>query len=273
MVMLLEKTSALSAVKSTNVATIKSVLAKLQAEVTAASTTTGTVPPEIAMRADAQDKANRLNVTNQAVIGTKEGTTAAFTELIDSNITDTVLRTADGKDFKLIDNYKLEKIFVAVVSGANRPAAIDILKQLVEVLSFQLDFQKKVHANVELLRSKPASMETYSVNMDDTQIALTILTNIKIAAREDYGRKFVLVVQTIQRIYVYSHIHDNTSVAVILKELDDADMVRRLKDATTASNLGRRSNTKAMSNSVSYFQSLIQDTATGRDDGYATSKG
>ena len=62
-------------------------------------------------------------------------------------------------------------------------------------------------------------------------------------------------------------------VAVILKELDDADMVRRLKDATTASNLGRRSNTKAMSNSVSYFQSLIQDTANGRDDGYETSKG
>ena len=116
-------------------------------------------------------------------------------------------------------------------------------------------------------------METYSVNMNDTQIALTILTNIEIAAREDYGRIFFPVVQAIRRIYVYSHIHDNTSVAVILKELDDADMVRRLKDATAASNLGRRSNTKAMSNSVSYFQSLIQDTANGCDNGYATSKG
>ena len=55
-------------------------------------------------------------------------------------------------------------------------------------------------------------METYGVNMDDTQIALTTLTNIEIAAREDYGHNFFLVVQTIQRIYVYSHMHDNTSV-------------------------------------------------------------
>ena len=167
----------------------------------------------------------------------------------------------------------LDKILVAVISGADRPATINILKQLIEILSFQFDFQKKVYANVELLRSKPASMETYGVNMDDTQIALTTLTNIEITEREDYSRNFSLVVQTIQRIYVYSHIHDNTSVAVILKELDDADMVRRLKDATAASNLGRRSNTKVVSNSVSYFQSLIQDTVTGRDDGYATSKG
>ena len=106
----------------------------------------------------------------------------------------------------------LDKILVAVISGADRPATINILEQLIEILSFQFDFQKKVYANVELLRSKPASMETYGVNMDDTQIALTTLTNIEITEREDYSRNFSLVVQTIQRIYVYSHMHDNTSV-------------------------------------------------------------
>ena len=122
MVILLEKTSALSAVKSTDVATIKSVPAKLKVEAAAAITTTVTVPPEITTQVDAQDEANRLNVTNQAVIGSKKGTAAAFTELVGSDITDAVLRTANGKDFKLINDYMLDKILVAIISGADRPA-------------------------------------------------------------------------------------------------------------------------------------------------------
>ena len=34
-------------------------------------------------------------------------------------------------------------------------------------------------------------METYGVNVDKTKIALTILTNIKVATRQDYGHKFL----------------------------------------------------------------------------------
>ena len=52
MVVLLEKPNVLSAVKSTDVATIKSFITKLQAEATAASTTNITVPPKITTRVE-----------------------------------------------------------------------------------------------------------------------------------------------------------------------------------------------------------------------------
>ena len=76
-------------------ATIKSVVATLQAEATAASTTTITVPPKITTHSDEQDKAHHLNVTNQAVIGTKEGTMAAFTKIVGSNITNAVFQSTN----------------------------------------------------------------------------------------------------------------------------------------------------------------------------------
>ena len=52
---------------------------------------------------------------------------------------------------------------------------------------------------MELLRSKAERVETYGVNVDDTQIALVILANIKIAAREDYGHKFRPALQVIRK--------------------------------------------------------------------------
>ena len=88
---------------------------------------------------------------------------------------------------------------MAVISGTNRPATIDVLEQLVKVLSFHFDFKKKVHANVELLQSKATRMETYGVNADGTHITLTILAKTRIAARDDYAREFRPVLQAIRK--------------------------------------------------------------------------
>ena len=48
-------------------------------------------------------------------------------------------------------------------------------------------------------KTESVRMETYGVNVDDTQIALVILANIKIAAREDYGHKFRPALQVIRK--------------------------------------------------------------------------
>ena len=60
---------------------------------------TVSVTPTITSRANAQDEADRINQINQAVIGVKEGVTKAFTKTVGSNITNKVLRTADGTDY------------------------------------------------------------------------------------------------------------------------------------------------------------------------------
>eukprot|EP00956_Cyclotella_meneghiniana_P015108 scaffold22920_cov36-Cyclotella_meneghiniana.AAC.1 len=71
--------------------------------------------------------------------------------------------------------------------------------------------------------------------MDDTQIALIILANIKVAATQEYGSEFKTALQTIRRQYNYSHVHDATSIAAILTELAAADAVWQLKDAPAPS--------------------------------------
>ena len=100
-------------------------------------------------------------------------------------------------------------------------------------------------------------METYGANVDDTHIALTILANIEIAVSEDYGLEFRPALHAIKKTYVYNPVHDNTSVAMILKDLTNPDTVRCLKNAPTASNFGPRGNAKSVANSVSYLQSLM----------------
>ena len=90
-------------------------------------------------------------MVNQAVIGAKEGATEAITEKVGSDITDAVLRTADGTDYRSINDYELHDIVNAAIQGADRPNTSDVLEQLASILSFRFDFQKKVITNVELL--------------------------------------------------------------------------------------------------------------------------
>jgi hypothetical protein len=90
--------SLLSRIRSTDAATITSVLHEARTIAEAQSTAQLAVLPTITARADAQDKADRINMVNQAVIGAKEGATEAITKKVGSDITDAILRTADGTD-------------------------------------------------------------------------------------------------------------------------------------------------------------------------------
>ncbi len=56
---------------------------------------------------------------NQSVIGAKEGVVEAVTKLVGSNITNAVLRTADGSNHKSIDDYMLLAVMAAAIDGAN----------------------------------------------------------------------------------------------------------------------------------------------------------
>jgi len=95
-------------VQSINPITAKSVLKLAKNQADTLSTTTGkSILPTITTRTEAQEEANRLNVINQSVIGAKEGVVKAISKLIRSDITDTILRTADGSNHKSIDDFTL----------------------------------------------------------------------------------------------------------------------------------------------------------------------
>jgi hypothetical protein len=102
---------------------------------------------------EAQEEADQLNVINQLVISTKEGVVEAITKLVGSNVTNAILRTADGSNHKSINDFTLFELMKSAIDGADRPSTNDVLEQLLKVINDSFDFRKKISVNIELMQS------------------------------------------------------------------------------------------------------------------------
>ena len=250
-------TNLLTQVKATDAVTAGAVLQASKDKAATKSTISGnTVTPVFTKRTEAQEEADRLNVINQSVIGAKEGVTEGVTLKVGSDITDAILRTADGSDHKSVDEYTLFEVMKAAIEGADRPSATDVLDQVLEIIHHPFDFRKKISINMELMQSNAARMATYGIVISIPQLTLTLLANTENACKHEYGREFRSAMQTIRKTYPYNHVHNATSLAVILKELAGADGVRNYKEAPAPSAGAAHSVTEA----VTFLQQMIGGT-------------
>jgi hypothetical protein len=219
-------------VQSTNAITAGYVLKSAKKRADKLSTTTGiTVLPTFTTRTEAQEEADRLSIINQSVIGTKEGIAEAVSKLVGSNITDTILRTANRSNHKSMDNFTLYEVMKVAIDEADRPTTNDLLEQLLEVINYPFDFCKKVSVNMELMQLNAPRMAMYGIVIGIPQLTLTLLANIKMATKSDYGREFRSAMHAIRKKYAYNHVHDATSLQTILTELVRADRMRSPQDA------------------------------------------
>ncbi len=194
-----------------------------------------------------------MNVINQSVIGAKEGVVKAVLKLVGSDITSAILQMADGSDHKSINNFMLYNVMKVAMDGADRPSTNDVLEQLIEVINYTFDFRKQVSVNMELMQLNAAQMATYGIVIGIPQLTLTLLANIKMATKSDYGQEFGSAMHAIHKKYTYNHVHDATLLQTILTELAGANRVRALKDAP-ASNAGTA---HSVANSVSFLNSMM----------------
>jgi hypothetical protein len=246
--------SILTQVQSTNAIAAGSVLKLAKKQANKLSTTTGkTVLPTFTTQTEAQEEADRLNVINQSVISAKEGIVEAVSKLVGSNITDAILRMANGSNHKSIDNFMLYNVMKVAINRADRSSTNDVLEQLLEVINHTFNFCKKVSINMELMQSNAAQMVTYGIVIGIPQLTLTLLANIKMATKSDYGREFQSAMHAFCKKYTYNHVHDATLLQTILTELAGADGVRALKDAP-APNAGTA---HSVANSVSFLNSMM----------------
>ena len=51
----------------------------------------------------------------------KEVAAEAITSKVGTNVTDTILKTANGSDFKSINDWQLKDVLTAAMQGADRP--------------------------------------------------------------------------------------------------------------------------------------------------------
>lgn len=256
--------NALTIIKTTDAITIESILAESAA---AARRISSDAVPAITNRPDAQEEADRRNMNNQAVIGAKEGVIEATTAHVGSDITDTILRAADGSnDLKNIDDVSIYELFQVAIAAADRPATKTVLDKVIEVIAFRFDFRKKISVNVEQLRVKAAKLEAYGITIDEPQLALCILSNVEEAIKHDYGREFRQAMQVIRKDYKYNHVHDAHSISLILKELAAADGIRELKDAPAPDDSAQRNGeANTVQESVAFLRDLMDDAAISTD--------
>jgi len=144
------------------------------------------------------------------------------------------------------------------IDGADRPNTNDVLEQLIEVINHPFDFCKKVSINMELMQLNAAQMATYGTVIGIPQLTLTLLANIKIATKSNYGREFCSAMHAIHKKYTYNHVHDATSLQTILTELAGANGVRALRDAP-APNTGT---VHSVANLVSFIDSMMLNSGT-----------
>ena len=105
-----------------NVATKKSNDKKQYiAEVAAASSVTNIVAPKITTNANAQDEVDRHNTARIKAIGIKEGIVAEIMLVVRAQITNPILCTTDGSDFRTVNDYVLHQLLSAVMGGAEQP--------------------------------------------------------------------------------------------------------------------------------------------------------
>jgi hypothetical protein len=131
-----------------------------------------------------------LSIINQSIIGAKGGVVEAVSKLVGSDITDAILRTVDGSDFKSIDDFRIYEVMKVAIDGADLPTTNDVLEQLLEVINHPFDFRKKVSVNMELMQSNAARMATYRIVIEIPQLTLTLLANIETATKSNYGHEF-----------------------------------------------------------------------------------
>ncbi len=110
----------LTLVKSTDAITVIYMIKKAKYRADKLTASTGkTVLPSIESRAEAQEEADQLNVINQSVIGAKEGVVEAITKLVGSNVTNAILRMANGSNHKSINDFILFEVMKSAIDGTN----------------------------------------------------------------------------------------------------------------------------------------------------------
>ena len=154
----------LTLVMSTNVITTGSVIKKAKQYTKSLSSLTGKIVlPIITTQAEAQEEADQLNVINQLVIGAKEGTIEAITQLVGSTITNATLQTANGSNHKSVNNFTLFKVMQVAIIRAYRLSTNYVLEQLLKVINHTFNFCKKISINMELLQSNAAQMAASAI--------------------------------------------------------------------------------------------------------------
>ena len=204
-------------------------------------------------REEAKREAERQNIANQTIVGTKVGLIDVLKRLIGGAILDTVTKIADGSRDKSIDAYKLHEVFQLAFDNAVRPEVDDVLDLLLEMYQYDMDFRLPIKHGVAQLKTMATKLKPFGITPGEPELALILLANIHYAKEQAWGHEFCAAMAAIRKQYSYDYVHNTTSMKFILKELAGADELRNMKLAP-APNVNK-------ANAVQKYKSTLEDAS------------
>ena len=208
----------------------------------------------IMTREEAKREAERQNIANQTIVGTKEGLIEVLKRLIGGAILDPVTKIADGSRDKSIDAYKLHEVFQLAFDNAVRPEVDDVLDLLIEMYQYDFDFRLPIKHSMAQLKTMATKLKPFGITPGDPELMLVLLANIHFAKEQAWGHEFRAAMAAIRKQYTYDHVHDVASTKFILKELAGADELRNMKLAP-APNVNQ-------ANAVQRYKSILEDASS-----------
>jgi esterase/lipase len=208
----------------------------------------------IMTREEAKREAERQNIANQTIVGTKEGLIEVLKRLIGGAILDPVTKIADGSRDKSIDAYKLHEVFQLAFDNAVRPEVDDVLDLLIEMYQYDFDFRLPIKHSMAQLKTMATKLKPFGITPGDPELMLVLLANIHFAKEQAWGHEFRAAMAAIRKQYTYDHVHDVASTKFILKELAGADELRNMKLAP-APNVNK-------ANAVQKYKSILEDASS-----------
>ena len=228
-----------NSIKTTDSVSYKTVLkesadeaAKANKVAKAKDANAATIMPLIPDVEAARAEADRRNMYNQTVIGTKRGMALALRKIFGAHIIDKIIKTPDGSDNVSIDLYSLHDIMQCATDHATRPDIDDVRALLISFYDTQFDFRETVNQNVLKLKEEATKIKQFGLNIAEPELVLVIVANVNKAAKSGrWGTEFRTTTSKIKKLYPYNHKHDATSLADILAECAEADTARDVRDA------------------------------------------
>ena len=109
---------------------------------------------------------------------------AGITKLVGVDITNSILRTADGTDFKTVDEYDIVLLINAIVDDAKRPEAANIRRHFFNLAATQFDFRERLATNIEQFLTLAAKSTFYGIMVHGDVKAAVILANVEWAVHQ-----------------------------------------------------------------------------------------
>ena len=125
-----------------------------------------------------------------------------ITVIVGAQITNPILFTTDGLDFRTVNEYALHQLLSAITGGAKRSSATAIRLMMVDVMATTFDWQESAAINLEKLSTSIAKAATYVVRFHNYMKGIVITANVSYAAQQTWGSELAEAQRKIKYKYL-----------------------------------------------------------------------